>query len=75
MGGIIYFPGLDGKELTLNVPPGTQPNSSLIVKGAGVPGPTNGHMFVEIQVNIPTNLSNRARKLLEEFVEEIGESK
>lgn len=75
-GGHASFPGLDGSEQSVEVPPGTQPGATIVVKGAGIRAAgTYGSLFVKVQLSVPRNLSPRASKLLEELAEEIGESR
>ena len=73
-GGAATFESLDGTEQTVEVPAGVQPGSTLVVKGAGVRGSvSSGDMYVTVHVGVPKNLSERAKKLLEELADEIGE--
>lgn len=66
-------PTLDGKG-KLRVPPGTQPGSVLRVKGKGMPRRNGGRgdQLVEVRVEVPANLTPRARELLEGLAAELG---
>ena len=75
LGGPIVFDGINGNEIIINVPPGTQPGSTVSSSGAGVSGPlskVNGDMVVHLDIMIPKTLTARARKLLEDFTEELS---
>ncbi|MEO0556589.1 MAG: J domain-containing protein [Bacteroidota bacterium] len=56
-----------GKTVRLTIPPGTQPDATLRVKGQGVQTDSGtGHLFVEIDVTVPT-LSEDQRDRLKEW--------
>ena len=58
------------KTVKLTVPPGTQPGTKMRLKGQGLAvGGRQGDQYVEIEVTIPTHISDRQRKLLEEWEE------
>ena len=66
-GTTIPISTLDGKELKLKVPAGTQANTVFKCKGHGVPelNLTNrGDLLVKVIVNIPTNLSDKHLKMV-----------
>ena len=72
LGGSIEIPGLDGEELTLEIPAGIQSGKQLRQRGAGMPvlqGRGRGDMVVEIAVETPTRLTKEQRALLEQFRE------
>jgi molecular chaperone DnaJ len=73
--------GKDGKEatasVTLEVPPGTQPNHVFTLKGRGVPrldGRGRGSLLVVVQVVVPAALSRKAKELLRELEGELAKS-
>ena len=75
VGGDVEVPTLDGK-VKLRVPPATQPGTVLRIKGKGLPHRLRGgrgDQLVEISVEVPTELSERARELLVELGKELGE--
>jgi molecular chaperone DnaJ len=75
LGGEVDVPSLSGK-VRLRVPPGTQPGSLLRMKGKGAPHryrTGHGDQLVEVNVEIPSELSPRARALIEELGRELGE--
>jgi molecular chaperone DnaJ len=76
LGGEVEVPTLDGKG-KLRVPPGTQPGTVLRIKGKGVPhrgGTSRGDQRVEVAIEVPTQLTDRQRELLEALAKERGES-
>ncbi len=75
LGGELEVPTLDGK-LKLRVPPASQPGTVLRVRGRGFPRrlrPGSGDQLVEVVVEVPERLSERAKSLLEELGHELGE--
>ncbi|GHJ45399.1 chaperone protein DnaJ 2 [Catellatospora sp. TT07R-123] len=66
---------LDSEE-QLEVKPGTQPNSTLRIRGKGVPhlrGQGRGDLFVHLDVKTPTKLDNEQERMLREFARLRGE--
>jgi molecular chaperone DnaJ len=75
LGGPIVFNTISGDEISVQVPPGTQPGDVISHDGSGVSGPlsrVSGNMIIHIEVMLPKSLSPRARKLLEDFAEELS---
>jgi molecular chaperone DnaJ len=75
LGGEVEVPTLDGKG-KLRVPAGTQPGTVLRIKGKGIPhrgGIGRGDQRVEVAIEVPTELTERQRQLLEELSKELGE--
>jgi molecular chaperone DnaJ len=76
MGAKCTVPTIDGKEHTVKLPAGTQPGDAVLVERKGVPrlnGHGRGDLVVNVQVEVPTRLSRRAKKLIKELSEELGE--
>lgn len=76
LGGDVEVPTLDGKG-RLRVPAGTQPGAILRVRGKGMPKRNvggRGDQLVEVRVHVPQKLSERARTLVEELGEELGQA-
>ncbi len=66
--------GISGDFEKLKIPEGTQNGEIIKIKGAGMPGVNGrgkGDLYVEIQVQIPTKISRKAKKLLEELKKEL----
>ena len=60
-----------GQNLKLTVPAGTQPGEKLRLKRQGVKTDDGqGDLYVEIDVDIPENLSRKQRNILQEAAEE-----
>ncbi|MBU0581485.1 MAG: molecular chaperone DnaJ [Candidatus Margulisbacteria bacterium] len=69
LGGEIKVKTLDG-EVKLKIPSGTQPETRFRLKERGIPHlqkTGRGDHYVLIEVEIPTVLSSKQKKLLEEF--------
>lgn len=75
LGGEIDVPTLEGK-VKMRIPPSTQPGSVLRIKSRGIQHRLRGgrgDQLVEVSVEIPTHLSDRARELINELGQELGE--
>ncbi len=58
------------KTVSINIPAGTQPGTKMRLKGLGLSvGDRQGDLYVTINVSIPTDLTEKQRKLLEEWEE------
>ncbi len=70
LGDDILLSTLDGtKKITIE--PGTQPGTVLRFSGEGVPslrGYGRGDLFVEVEVTVPADVTDRQRELLLEFM-------
>jgi molecular chaperone DnaJ len=77
LGADINVPTLDGKQVKLSVPPGTQNARVLRLKGEGVPelhAPSRrGDLYIKLVVRVPTKLNAKARELLKELAASNGE--
>ena len=75
LGTRINIPLMDGEE-RLKIPPGTQSAQGFKIRGKGMPhlhGNGYGDLLVKVNVETPKKLSKRARALLEELADEMGE--
>lgn len=75
LGSEIEIPSLDGK-IKCKVEPGTQPGTTLRLRGRGVPilnGRGRGDQYVTIRVEIPRNLNEEQKQALRKFAETMGE--
>lgn len=75
LGARVTIPTLDG-EADLDIPPGTQPGTVLVIRRHGLPakgGGQRGDVRLNVQVEVPRNLSTRQRELLDEFARDRGE--
>ena len=69
LGAELEVPTIDGK-LRYTVPEGTQSGAVFRMKGHGIPRPGGrgrGDQYVQVNVEIPRNLTKKERELLEEF--------
>lgn len=76
LGGSIKVPTLEGKEVSLKIPEGTQPGSVLRLRGKGMPSLRGGHrgdQYVVVRVAVPTRLSQRERELLKDLARARGD--
>jgi molecular chaperone DnaJ len=67
LGGEIRVPALDG-AISVRVPPGTQPDSQLRLRGKGLPrfgARGRGDLYVQLAVRLPERLSAEERGLWE----------
>ncbi len=73
LGDEIEVPTLEGKNILLKVPPGTESGKTLRVSGKGIPhfsGYGKGNMYVELMVKTPKKLTKKQKELLEKLKEE-----
>jgi DnaJ-class molecular chaperone len=74
LGGVVKVPTIDG-EVELKVQPGTQPDTVVRLRERGIPSTRGGHRgdeYVKFKVKVPTKLSGKAKKLLEELQTELS---
>jgi len=75
LGADIEIPTLEGVA-RLRVPPGTQPGTQLKMRGKGLPHRIRtgrGDQLVEMQIEVPSQLSPRAKTLVEALSLELGQ--
>ncbi|MFA4916923.1 MAG: DnaJ C-terminal domain-containing protein [Syntrophales bacterium] len=73
LGVSIDVPILDGSTKRIKIPPGTQNNTKIRMKGYGIPklkGTTKGDQYVKIIVSVPRNLSDNQTQLIKKLAEE-----
>jgi len=74
MGSSITVEMLDGSTEKVEVAPGTQPGAVITRRGKGAPqvnGRGRGALHVVVQVEVPTRLSRRAKKLMRQLADEL----
>ena len=71
LGGSARVPIMGGKTISLNVPAGTPNGKKFRISGQGMPRlrapETRGDLYVRLEAQLPTHLSERERKLFEEL--------
>ena len=70
LGGQIEVPSIEGKRLSVTIPPGTQSGRQIRLRSKGMTelqGSGRGDMHVELAVETPVNLTKRQIELLQEF--------
>jgi curved DNA-binding protein len=73
LGTQIEVPTLDDKKLSLKVPPGTQSQTQMRIRGHGVPRlkkSGRGDLFVKIVVRIPSSLTPEQEELFKQLAEQ-----
>ena len=64
---------LDGKHVVLRIPPGTQPGRKFRIKGQGIEkSGARGDQFVEIQVEVPSQLSPEQEAMVKSWANSAG---
>ena len=69
LGGAIIVQTPDGDKLKLKIKPGTQPGTKVRLKGKGdtYPDGTRGNLILTYNVQLPTNLTERQKELLQQM--------
>ncbi|MEW6388224.1 MAG: DnaJ C-terminal domain-containing protein [Thermodesulfobacteriota bacterium] len=73
LGTKVTVPTLDGKTMSLKVPPGTGSHTKMRLRNYGIPhanGKTRGDQFVRIIVDIPASPTKKQKALLEDLAKE-----
>ena len=70
LGGEVSVPTLAGK-VVLTIPPGTQPDQLIRIRGRGMPhlktSSQHGDLFARIKIKIPHNLNDRQKELFQQL--------
>lgn len=73
LGCNIKVPTIEGKEIIVTIPPGTQSNHKIRLKNKGMPllrhPQVRGDMYINISVLIPINLTEKQKQILKDFEE------
>lgn len=73
LGATVEVPTID-KTVKLKVRPGTQPGTTVRLRGEGIPYPQTsrrGDQYVIFQIKVPERVSSQAKNLLEELKSEL----
>jgi molecular chaperone DnaJ len=74
LGCQVEVPTLDAVEMK-DLPAGTRPGDTFRLKGKGMPrlrGGGRGDIVLHVDIDVPKNLSEKARELIEELALEMG---
>lgn len=78
LGGSLKVPTIEGKEVELTIPKGTQFGEVLKMQGCGMPrlGKKGfGDLCVQVKIDVPKKPTARQKELLEELAKETGGKK
>ncbi len=73
LGTSIDVPTIDGATKRLKIPPGTQNNTKIRMKGYGVPGlkgAVKGDQYVKINVMVPKHITEKQSLIVKQLAEE-----
>ena len=73
LGGTLEVPSIEGKRHRVTIPEGTNSGATFRLRGLGMNiygRQSRGDMYVDVQVETPTNLTARQKEILEEFQKE-----
>ncbi len=76
LGTVVSIPVIEGGEVELEVPAGTQPGDTFRISGAGMPAlgrKVRGELIVVVGVRIPTGLSAEEEELMRRWADLRGE--
>ena len=71
------MPTIDGTEIKVAIPAGTESGKILRLKGKGFPfinSSQRGNMYLKIVVDVPRRLSLKARRIVKDLAEELGDT-
>jgi curved DNA-binding protein len=72
LGVTVFIPTLNGKELSLKIPPGTRHKTKMRLNGRGLPhmkGNGRGDLYVSIHVITPKTLTDEQKDLVEKLAD------
>jgi len=72
LGANISVPTLDGKTLSLKIPPGSKHKTKMRLPGHGLPhmdGKGQGDLYVRIHVHMPKELSKKQKDLIDQLAD------
>ena len=76
-GGSIEVPSPDGKKIRISISAGTQNGKRFRLRGKGMPilqTRSFGDLYVEAEVETPVNLTNKQKKMISEFNENLSDN-
>ena len=73
LGGKINVTSVSGKKVELSIPPGTSSGQRFRLKGMGLAtNGSKGNQYVEVKIDVPSNLNEKQKELFEKFSDEAG---
>ncbi len=78
LGDSIQVPTIDGTDVMVDIPEGTQSGKLLRLKGKGIPssrGGQRGDMYLKIDVEIPRRLGLKEKKIMKELYDTMAPTK
>ncbi|MBR2639007.1 MAG: molecular chaperone DnaJ [Oscillospiraceae bacterium] len=75
LGDEVVVPTIDGK-VSYNIPEGTQPGTTFRLRNKGIQYVNNrgrGDQYVRVNIEVPTNLSNKQKDMLRDFDASTGD--
>ena len=73
LGTQVIVPHLDGEDLRIKIPSGSNPGDTINLPGRGLPGRRGrGSVTVLLKLDMPKKISKSLRKSLDSLKEEIG---
>jgi molecular chaperone DnaJ len=76
LGGEVQVPTIDGQSIKLTIPSGVQHGKMLRVRGRGVTklnSTDRGDMYIKLMIQVPKRLNSKAKKLMQELSQVMGE--
>lgn len=68
LGSRVSVRSLEGKKIAVKIPPGTAPGKRFRIRGQGIEkGGQHGDLIVEVQLTVPTELTEEQEKAMKEF--------
>jgi curved DNA-binding protein len=70
LGTHVGIPTLEGKELSLKIPPGTRHKTRMRLAGHGLPkmkGHSRGDLYVTVAVDMPKKLTSEQKKIVQKL--------
>jgi molecular chaperone DnaJ len=79
LGADIEVPTIDGQRVKVSIPAGVQNGKMLRLRGRGVPRlrgsmDQRGDMYIKLQIDVPKRLNAKAKQLMKELSEALGEN-
>jgi molecular chaperone DnaJ len=73
LGSKVSVRTIDGKKITVRIPPGTPGGKRFRVRGQGVQKASQrGDMILEVQIAVPENLTDEQQEMMKQFAESGG---